>query len=336
MRLAGLEVDAARVELAWRTWRADPKAAVVFRDAESAVGAAAASGARGVLVCGCAPALNAFLKHVAPRMAHEVDTGAAPPCRLAPDDVRFLARPASCADNMLMRADFVIVLLDAALAFVKQASAPVSFALRRSTVALVSDWWPEGAPVAASFLGARPVLDQGLGELPRPAVRRLTHPPIPVAAPLARVVLAERDPVAGLARLRSASVRLGERDVPYERSVLVVEHSFSRSCAERIAAAVRPRLAVVALLDDVLRGEPPALGPGDWTLVFAAEPLVEYHERAAVRAFRRAGASIVDVVTHSWTADGNAARVDGWGAPPPAAARAALAAACTPPARRGI
>jgi hypothetical protein len=247
---------------------------------------------------------------------HEIDTGALPPRPLAEDDVRFLARPVTCRHGALGRCRLSVVLLDPALAAVRLASQEVRAAVACGPVALVCDWWPEGCKAArdavAPLLGRRPLMDAGLGSLPRPLVERFVHPHVPVTAAMERVTRAEPDPQSALARCRNAAVRLGAGDVTDAHVLLVVEHACARHHALRVVTLVKPQEVVVAHKSELLAGSLPRLGPGPWCVAFVVQPLVEYEERTVVHTLLKAGVSVARVVTHTWTPDGDVARVDGW------------------------
>jgi hypothetical protein len=91
-------------------------------------------------------------------------------------------------------------------------------------------------------------------------------------------------------------------------TLLVVETSH---VAARHRAA-SPAHIVVLILDDLLSGTA-AVPQGEWVLVFATEPLVEYTERLVVRALGRApGVRVARMETHVWAAEGEVQQ--GWAA----------------------
>jgi hypothetical protein len=325
MHLAGVRCAAVEVRGAWEAWRAAEETVVVFKDAHAALGATAGSGVASLCVFGTHPVLKQA------RLPSDVDLGDGPPLPLAPDDVRVLARPSCCDAHCLDSCAAVVLLLDPALAAVRTMSYRVRTLFRNpaTRVAIACPWWPSAAEGAgalydmlASLVGpARRFAPPRDGSsLPRPAVERIAHS-FATSELLTRLARAcSGGPAETLLTCRRAAV------VPSHvllrdgvRAIVVADTAASRS---GLARALRD--AAVVVDKQALLEHGADVAPGPAVLIFALQPLVEYEERAAVFQLESRGVRVEHVVAHTWTRDGDAARVDGW-APGPAAERAEAA-----------
>jgi hypothetical protein len=288
------------IRSALRAWRLDPTTAVVFPTLRDASAAAEALG---------------------PRCIAHFFVGAAMPSgvpeQLSEDASRVLAIPVTAKDSLALSAcECAIVTLDPLLRAVSTMSGPVMQAIGGVPMALVCPWWPSGGALEShlrkSILGIRNLAVMSPLELPRVlAAERLNHPVEPLSELAARVAVGNKEaPARALAAVRAIAMRPSEMDVPSD-ALFVAE---SQSEVLRLRKAL-PAGTRILSIDAILSGsQEPAP-----CVVFAVEPLVEYTERlvaSAVHAER--------IVTHTWTVDGDSARVDGW-APGPYPARAAEA-----------
>lgn len=312
MHLAGVVVPASLARRAWDAWRADRSAAVAFLDERHAAGAAAGFGLQNVCIFRAGAALA---------------DGAPPP--LECDEERPVAVPPSCDADFLDACRVAVLVLDPALAVLSKLSPRARRAIDRAHLALVCPWWPGEALAQAlrERLGGRPVLaPPGAPELPRPHVERLRHGQ-PASEILLRLAAGCRDtaPAARVSALLACRRHAACPPVALpagETRVLMVT---DRCGATKICAPDGVQLVVCELEELLERGAPAAAAGGAWCVVFLVESLVEYTERLVVHQMAAAGASASRLISHAWTADEDAARVDGWAAAPgEGAARAAL------------
>jgi len=286
--------------MALRAWRRDPATVVVFPSLGEATAAAEALG---------------------PRCIAHLCVGATPPTsvpeQLAEEASCVLPIPVTAKNSLALDAcECAILTLDPLLRALSTMSGPVTQVVRRVPMALVCPWWPRGleSHLRASILGERPVVVLCPRELPRVVhVERITHAAAPLSELAARVAVGNREaPARALASVRAIMARPAELDVPVGALVVADTHSEVLRLCKTLPEGAR----ILSIEDAVSEPQEPAS-----LVVFFVEPLVEYTERlvaSAVRAER--------LVTHTWTVDGDAARVDGW-APGPNPERAAEALA---------
>ena len=270
---------------AWRLWRSDPRAVLVFPSRDAAVSA---------------------MRGVGPQSIAYLSVGATDACsvpdRLGVDEARVVDFSVATKSN-LDACGCAVLELDPLLKCFATLSDNAKKALDRSHVAYVCTWWPGDALRAHVGLGERPLAVLGPIELPRVAAKRLHHH-TSVSDLVRRTARGTRSsPVLSLMALRRVALDPA-RLLPdgLTNPLVVADTSQEAVRLRRLVPGVR-----VVDMADVLGPTPPSSDEA-WDVVFAVAPLVEYQERLVVRALGRVRA----VVAHTWTPDGDAARVDGW------------------------
>lgn len=296
-------------ERAWRAWRADERAVVVFVDEAAATGALLSSGASDVCV---------FRPGRVPPPA-----GPPPPPRAHERRACVLSVASAAVDGC----GGTVLVLDPALAALRKASPAACAAMAAGPCAVACAWWPGPAllPALRAFFEGRAVVAlRPDHELPRPRVVRLRMGDWPATQLMRGVAARSDDPAAALASVRRLAARPAEAvaEAATHGDVLLVTDGTRRVGGSCGAAA---SVSLESLLE---HGPPDGLGPGPWSVVLLVQPLVEYTERLVAHRLAAAGVRVARMAAHTWTRDGDEARVDGWAAGPCAeAARRALAAA---------
>lgn len=308
LRISNILCNQASVRGAWDGWRLDQSRIFVFENLKDGLGAALGASGLGVCVFGSRHSLAAFAAAVTEL---EVDTGAGPP---PPEPGRCAARLSSCNEPFVEACGAVVLLLDPALDTLKAMSGRVSQLVQKRPVVLVCPWWPGGNfyefALAASF-GARPVTVLGESPflVPLAGVTRVHHT-LPACGMCARLIENKRSPADTLAACRRLCVHVGLLKASLQdRTLLILD---TVSARKAVAELCEVGHTVACDKATVLQGSLFLDASRAWHVVFVVQCLIEYEERLILYALAEAGIPVCGITSHTWTRDGDAARVEGW------------------------
>ena len=151
------------------------------------------------------------------------------------------------------------------------------------------------------------------------------HHGLPACGMCTRLIATKRGSAETLAACRRLCVHTGLLKASLQEPTLLIVDTVS--ARKSVADLCEAGHVVACDKSTVLQGSLSLDASQAWHVVFVVQCLIEYEERLILYALAAAGIAVCGVTSHTWTRDGDAARVEGW-APSvdESAAEAALAA----------